>query len=262
VAKPAAALSDRLVTQRADLAVIDVPTGRAERVVSDALVFSYAFSPDDGSIVYSMLTGAHPTTQQGLFNLRVVSLDTRADSVVASSLALATGNTWSSSPDGRWIAYGTADNDDPAGDVVLSGTLEIISLNGGGRPIIAAMPPGTGREVRAVPVWSRDGSELYRVANGEVWSVALRTGIGRRVAQLDGARVRSIATPSGGRAVSAALDTADALFVIAGDSTGARSGLYSIEPSSGLARPRIVDERWYAAGLSLAVSPSNGPSFS
>ena len=120
-------------------------TGQAERLL-DAEVKADAFSPIDGKLIY-MIGGADTGAP--------VSLDTltlRDDAWISAPLFRGERNIFGArvSPDGRWIAYGSAE----------SGTLHIYvqpypNLDGGRWQI------STGEMAHREPSWGPNGDELF-----------------------------------------------------------------------------------------------------
>lgn len=255
-AEPTASLDDplrrRMATFDADLALVDVGTGRIQRIAERALVRTYRFSPDGRLVAYSVWAGVEPNSQQSLYDLRVLDLATRADSIVARRIRLGYGIEWSWAPDGRRLAYtATGSNGD--------GKFAMVSLQGGPpRTLMNEAPsfdPGDG-EVQ--PIWSPDGRALYGVAGGALWRVDPESGAARVVARIGGWRIVRLVTATYGSPVAWSRDGGKALWVIARDSARSRSGVHAVDVNTGLTRERLAEPRQYGGIFSLAASSATG----
>lgn len=224
----------------ADLAIVDVRTGKVRRIVENAMIRSYAFSPDERYVAYTVWTGWDNIKQQNLFDILLFELAANRIIVLGKDLPLGSigyGNEWSWSPEGRRLAY------------VTEGDFTVISLPSGDAQKWEDRIPisDTG-----LPIWSIDGNRLFAVEEAALWSLDLQTGEGKELAKIDGWDIRQLIIPTYLSPVAWIRD--GRLWVTASERDGRRSGIYSVDPSRGTTQPYLQEAKSYGGLYSLAAS--------
>jgi dipeptidyl aminopeptidase/acylaminoacyl peptidase len=245
----------------ADLALVDVESGQARRIVRDQAVRRYAFSPDDRSVAYSYLSGFVPDTQASLYELRLHDLASGEDRALAEDVPLSYGIEWSWSPAGGRIAY-TSSGQAGEGDYVVVP----VDPEGGGAPraLSNEAPHFSPGEGEVPPIWSADGSTLYGVGDGALWRVDPDSGEARELARVEGWELRSLVTSWFGSAVAwttrAGEGSDGRLWLFAREEGGWRGAIVSVDPASGLdggeARRELTEDRSFSHVFSQAAGPS------
>lgn len=245
----------------ADLAVVDVDTGEARRIVHGRSVRMYALSPDDRTVAYTVLTGVVPDTQQPLFELHRFDLETGTDALLIEDAHLGYGIEWSWSPDGRRIAYTRS-------GVGADGRFMIVDVaDAKVRALEYEAPSFAPDEGEAPPIWSADGNVLYGVGDGALWSVDPQTATAREIARVEGWNLRGPVTASFASAVAWSnpsdqpTEPGGRLWLFARNTEGDRSGIFSVDPVAGEARLEIQEDRSYSGLFSQAVDPAAGRIF-
>ena len=237
----------------ADLAIVDIETGSARRIVHDRAVRTYAVSPDGRSLAYSVLIGWVPETMQPLFELRRFDLETGTDVPLVEDAHMGYGIEWSWSPDGSRIAYTRS-------GVGADGRFFLVDVASATVHALEYEAPSFARgEGEVPPIWSPDGRWLYGIGGGALWSVDSRTGTAREVARVDGWTLRSLVTASFASPV--AFEPDGRLWLFARESEGQRSGIYSVDAATGAARPELQENRQISGLFSRAASPDTGRIF-
>ena len=235
-----------------DLALVDVGTGEARRLVERMPIRVYAFSPDDRYVAYTVMAGAEPNTQQSIYDLRLHDLDTGRDASLASNIRLNYGVEWSWSPTGRTVAFTRTGQ---MGD----GAYVTVSIpDGEARVLENDAPHFAPGEGEVPPIWTPDGGALYGVGDGALWTVDPESGAAREVARIDGWSIRSLITRRYGDAVAWSFDGDDELWVVARHDTEDRVGLYAVDPRTGRARAGLVEEKSYSHIFSQAANRATG----
>lgn len=236
----------------ADLAVVDVDSGSAERIVRGRTVRLYEFSPDGRRVAYTAQTSFVPNTQQALFDLRLYDLAAGTDTALAEDVALRYGIEWSWSPDGRRIAF------TPSGQTA-KGHYVVVEVPGGTPRVLENEAPNFAPgEGEVPPIWSADGGVLYGVGDGALWRVDPETGAAREIARVEGWDLRNVVTASYASPVAWSAEPGGPLWLFARDEDGSRSGIFAVGPATGEARPALVEERSYAHLFSQAASRAAG----
>ncbi len=236
----------------ADLALIDVLTGSVDRIVERAVTRMYAFSPDGRSIAYTVWKSFGANEQQVFFELRLHELGTGADRVLATDIPFGYGIEWSWSPNGNAIAYTSTGSMGDGGFVVVSvpdGTARKLENDA------PSFDPGDGE---IPPIWSADGTALYGVAGGALWTVDPASGRAREVGRIDGWRMRGLVTAAYTSPMTWSLDRGATLWVFARERDGGRSGIFAVNTRTGATRSVLQEERSYAFIFSHAASATTG----
>lgn len=223
----------------ADLALVDVRTGSATRLVERTAVRYYGFSPDNSRVVVSLLKGWAPNTQQPIYDLGVVEIAGRAMRRLAENVRLGYGLEWSWSPDGTRVAY-LMSGQKTAGRIVVVTVADGQARTLEGRDL-ANFDPGEGEYA---PLWDPDGEHLYAVGDGKLWRVNAASGDGRAFDVPDGWQIRSIVADSG-QARPWGIDRGN-VWVIAQHPAAQKHGIHSFDLATGRSHLALEEEKHYS----------------
>lgn len=230
-----------------DLALVDVASGKMDRIARGVSLVKAVFSPDGRHIAFSETTGDNvPSTHIGLYTVKLFSLDQRRLTTLVPPAEIGRWSfDFSWAPDSRMLAYRLGHD---------SGDVHLVSLTGESRlATTAAHPPFKG-----IPAWDQTGQRLLLLSDDAVWSVATADGSLREIAQLPGKKMQMFVpvTSHGDRLWLR--DGGRSAVVVASD--GIRKEHYSVSLDRGGAQLLFGEQRDYT-GLSrynLLASPATG----
>jgi dipeptidyl aminopeptidase/acylaminoacyl peptidase len=212
----------------ADLALVDVATGRVSRIVRETRAMAYRFSPDGRWIAFG---SRHPIAPDGrvvygLYDIELVDTAGKNRRMLAPTTAQEYGTSFSWSPDGARLAYGSGSE------------LHVASLDGGA-PLQRFVREGVrlGHEYRG-PLWLDSATILVAAANA-VWRVRLTGDVVERVAETaDRTILELIGTPRQGipRAGEEPL-----VLLATRDPATMRAGFHRLDLGTGSAEPLFQD---------------------
>ncbi len=236
----------------ADLALVDLASGTVTRLVEQAPVRQYAFSPDARHIAYTVIEGAEENTQQAVHDLIVQEIASGIRRTLGDNLRMGYGIEWSWSPDGTKLAY------------ISSGQ------RGGGEIVVYTVADGSARSLQAEgvpsfndgegqypPLWSADARQVYAVGDSGLWRIEVRSGRGEQVARVPGWRIRS-AVWRHGQSTIWSRDGGRTVWVVAREGAGGRSGLYTVDLASRRTRAVLDEPNSFSAVFNLGASDASG----
>lgn len=155
----------------AQLALIDVATGRITRITRPANIADFSLSPDGRFAAYVVShAGPWPAditrTRSSLF---VVSLSGGPPRAVSTDITSWIGRSVAWSPDGRRLSYvmGT-DSLVKAGEFI-----GVVDREGDAQQTVRCTSSWRLDEYDQLPLWDASGKSLYVAADGHVWRVAI-----------------------------------------------------------------------------------------
>jgi dipeptidyl aminopeptidase/acylaminoacyl peptidase len=178
---------------RADLALIDVESGAAERLTRGLRPRGYWIAPDGKLIAFTTYRGDEAEgSQQSLYDLHVYSPADRMTRTATTRLRLEYGTSVSFSPDGTRLAVLTG-GPKGRGDclVVPVGGGEPVNLTGGDHPNLA--------DSYRAPLWDAAGRSIYILGDGSLWKVAVDDRTLTRLTRGEGWRIIEPVTAEDGR---------------------------------------------------------------
>lgn len=241
-----------LIRDEVDLVVVDLKTRGVTRLAERAQVRSYAWSPDDKYVAYTVVKAADEVNQQPYYDLVVQEIETGARRTLGTDLRMSYGIEWSWSPDSRAIAV-------ISGGSLASGEVVLLTLaDGRARPLAAGTVPSFDQdEGEYPPLWDRGGEHLYGVGEGSLWRIQVASGHGARVAQVPGWQIRSAVWRHGQPTIWSA-DGGRTAWLVAREDGSARSGIFAVDLDTGEHRAVLQEPRTYAAVFNLAASDATG----
>jgi dipeptidyl aminopeptidase/acylaminoacyl peptidase len=221
---------------RADLAAIDVETGRLRRLVRNEKVVGFWMAPDGSRVAYTLDRGfLAAESQQQVYDVQVVPIAGGEPRVVAKRAPLAAlGIAAAWSPDAKAIAY-----------LTTSGEAFVVPPGGGASPRKLATPPGRFQlDALAAPFFSSSGAALHFLSGDAIWKIAVRDASAPVAWRIRGREFRALVP--GGRA--------DVLLVVTRAADSKDEGLYEVSLGSGETRELLEGGRSLGRDPSVRVS--------
>jgi dipeptidyl aminopeptidase/acylaminoacyl peptidase len=154
----------------AELALINVSSGKTRRIARGFQPRWYMISPDGAHIAFTTFKGWEDNSPQTLFDLGIVSISDGDTRVVASNIRQSFyGSSVSWSPDSRRLAYTTWG---PKAD----GEAFITPINGGESRQASHSPHASLGHFLRAPIWDAEGEHLYCLASGSLWKISIADG--------------------------------------------------------------------------------------
>jgi dipeptidyl aminopeptidase/acylaminoacyl peptidase len=160
---------------RADLAAIDVATGKARRLVRDLPIANYWLAPDGRQIAYTSLRQDAPPGRN-LYDLNVITINGDSSQVVAHRIPSDYGSSVSWAPNGKLLAYFTSPTRSSALEMSSHGRCFVASVDGGALRDVTPGRAATFGSHFAVPVWDAESEHLYLAARDTLWKVPVSGG--------------------------------------------------------------------------------------
>jgi dipeptidyl aminopeptidase/acylaminoacyl peptidase len=155
---------------RGDIAVIDILTGKAERIGMEIFPFGLAVSPDGKYAAAMCFSGLVEKSSKGIlayFDLHLLAVDGSRSDILVRNIPQRQGTAFSWSPGSDALAYTTQDENE--GKLILV-TIEGIQRRLGEEGNIDFHNP-----YHRPPLWSPDGKTIY-CCHGSVYAVSTITG--------------------------------------------------------------------------------------
>jgi dipeptidyl aminopeptidase/acylaminoacyl peptidase len=234
----------------ADLAMIDVATGRVERMATRVRALGYWISPDGKFLAYTSFMTVRPHTQQDIYELSVVTLSNGKARVLVPDIEQDYGVSVSWAPDSKSLAYTTA------GPLARGDCFVVPLASGEPRDLTRPAHPPFGHNHRA-PLWDADGRNVYfissesdeRLGTGTVWKASVSEGTLSEVATIPGRVLLEIVAPAlGGRFWSP--DGGISLTVSARNEATKDVGFYRINVTTG-AVAKLFEQAAFFGGRSI-----------
>jgi dipeptidyl aminopeptidase/acylaminoacyl peptidase len=165
----------------ADLAVIDVTTGKVKRLAKRVKPLAYTFSPNGQRVLYTNVRW-HEENGRGdvVYSLIVLDLVSGEQHLLAKDALRSYGLTVSWSPDGRRIVYA-----DASGGLIVVGESEPGAALTSWKELHRFTKTGVRFQTDfTTPLWSDDGRRIYISGAGTLWEF-----------RFDGESVRSLNIP-------------------------------------------------------------------
>lgn len=239
---------------RCDLALVDIASGASRWLARDWHLCGWEVAPDGGAVATLKDAAADATRQQSYFDLVVVPLDGGAPRTVAARIPQAYGTALSWSPDGRHLAYTTAESGRP-------GRLFVATADGSGPPVALSPEdgPSVARDYEA-PRWSADGRRVSCVTASGVWEFAADRRARRHLGAPEGRELLGWALPPVGPAPGLADD--GALLGVVRDRDTKRLAVARLGLDRGQATPLVEAPReWADRPFGVAATPDGGAAY-
>ena len=202
----------------ADFSLIQIATGKVERVATSYTPAGYWMSPDGEKIAFLNVNGKKDSWS--LFDLVVVSLTDKRKQTVASGIQqtiFGLGVGWV--PDSKRLVY-----------LSTGDWFSVASTGGSPQKITSDSSPGL--SMPQTDVWDASGESFYFVTNNSVRKVSLSTNSSTEVAKLPQKRVLRIVAPRRSPG-SWSPDKNGFLLIATRDEQTKQAGFYKIDLATG-----------------------------
>ncbi len=164
----------------ADLAVVDVETGKVQRLVKGQRLATYKLSPSSDAVTLSVYKGFElDNSQQEIFDIVRCRFETSVCETLAEKVRLGhSGAEFSIAPGGNTVGF------------VSSGVRGEGSFGLAGGSLREIKTPGI--RLAGTPLWNREGTAAYVYAQNALWRIEADTGKVSTVARFPGSRIRLI----------------------------------------------------------------------
>jgi dipeptidyl aminopeptidase/acylaminoacyl peptidase len=236
---------------RCDLTAVDASTGAAITLVQDKRIMAYSTASDGSAIAYTVAERFEKaSSQQILFELRVVRLSDRQDRPIALDIRMAyDGQEFTWSPSGKQLAYRTGGMEANASNCYLAdlrrGTVEKVT---------DLAPSSEGASGLSKPLWDAQG-DIYFIEHGELWSVATGQHKATVIGLVPKRRIVDMVPWMGNLLWTTANGTST--VVVTHDDAGKQDGFYRVSLRTGESAKLTEQEQCYTcAGLADPFSVS------
>jgi len=227
---------------RADLALIEVATGKVRRIAMGFSPAWYDFSPDGTNIAFTSIKGYQ--SQQSLqlvHDLAVASLLDARPRIIAPDILLdytALGMTVSWSPDGKRLSYITSDSS----EAVKSACFIVPAEGGEPRNVTATLP--SLNSFRHAPLWDATGEYIYLLGPNSIWQINAKENKAKTPAIIPDRKIIEAVAPSGeGRFWSP--DGGRSMIVVTRDERTKQEGFYQIDLTTGKQTTLLEESKSY-----------------
>ncbi len=240
--------------ETADLAMINVSTGTAERIARGYRPEAYWISPDGSQVAFSAYKIVKQQNRPGaVYDLVVVALAKGPPRTVASNVHMDYGLAASWSPNGKLLAYTDSKPGTSASGEDLPGDCFVVSVAGGEpHPLTRKQHPSFSRELRA-PIWDAKSEYLYFLAGNAVWKVSVAAGTTTELGKNSGRTLREIVSAHVGGSFWSP-DGGHSMIVQTRDSQTRNVGFYRVDSETGSLTKVLEESKSYGAEFSIDVS--------
>lgn len=226
-----------------DLALVDVDTGKVQRVVHGHTPAGYWISPDGSSIAFLDVKGKEESGK--IYDLIVLSLSGHNVRIAASDIhQSAFGDSVSWSPDSKLVRY------------LSRGQWFIVSPNDRSPRSITDTPyPKLGTSVVQPDLWDSNGESFYFLADNAVWKISLTSGVATEVGKVPNKKLlRIVSRTINGRLASP--DKGGSIILATRDDQTKQVGFYKVNLTDGKATRLIEENKDFSLPL-MDISDDN-----
>ncbi len=222
-----------------DLSIVNVETGDVHRLVKGQRIAKYSPSPDGSMVAFtSPQRFEMPGSQQVLWDVKLISLATAAERVLAHEIRLGyEGASFSWSPDTSQLAYQTAGKNSDQDCFV-------VEVKGGIPRNLTIFHDKPLHSKPAAPLWNATGDSVYFIRSGVVWKAAVHQAKPLELAEIPGHRVLEL--PARGADSIWSSDGGRTTVVLTFDIQCKDYGFYRLDLSLGRATKLLEGHQCYA----------------
>jgi len=220
----------------ADLAVLEVASGKLDRVVRQEKITGYSLSPAGDKIVFASPKRPMPDDPfLNVYDFKVVSLVNRRRETLRDSLRGVASLPGSWSPDGRLLVY------------ISEGQCFIWPIGEQPQKVNSSTRFGQ------TPLWDKEGHSFYLIGDNRVWRVSVADSKAVPITGKPDRQLRSIISSKQGGNEFWSPNNGRSLYVSTNNSESKRDGFYRLDLSTGKLTRAIESDKSYSVGL-LGVS--------
>lgn len=220
----------------ADLAVLEVASGKLDRVVRQEKITGYSLSPAGDKIVFASPKRPMPNDPfLNVYDLKVVSLVNRRVETLRDSLRGVPSLPGSWSPDGRLLVY------------ISEGQCFIWPIGEQPQKVNSSTRFGQ------APLWDKEGHSFFLIGDNRVWRVSVADSKAVPITGKPDRQLRSIISSKQGGNEFWSPNNGRSLYVSTNDTESKRDGFYRLDLSTGKLTRAIEGDKSYSVGL-LGVS--------
>jgi len=210
-----------------DLFLVDVTTGESRTIVKGQKVARYRASPDGSHIAFTVPKRFETGSQQILFDLVVVSIETSNQQTIASDIRLDfDGGEFSWAPDSAAIVYHAGG---PA--TKIRDCFVVSALGGDQRNITKLSAPRQMSEGRSsIPLWDAKRN-IYFVEDGVLWRTSIDSNAAAKLAEIKNRDIVELVDRADNKLWT--FDGEKHAVAITHDDAGKQDGFYQIDVESG-----------------------------
>lgn len=214
---------------RRDLILISVRDRSSTSIVRGRRIAYYRVSGDGSRVAYTIPKRFEKAgSQQTLFDLAVVAVDTGEERILESDIRLDyDGAAFSWSPDGSRLAFRKGGMEERTSDC------HIVRVDGGGSRNVSKFPASHGGSAykAGTPLWNAEGTRIYFVSDGAVWQSDLGEDAAEKVAEIPGRKIVRLLQRFGNLLWASPHD--QEAIVVTRDDLGKQDGFYKVDLERG-----------------------------
>jgi dipeptidyl aminopeptidase/acylaminoacyl peptidase len=238
---------------RCDLAILDLAGGQVRRIHRDTRTPWFAWSPAGAHVAFTASRGIeNASTNQILFDLNVVDLDSGASRTLVSKIRFSGGAAVSWSPDGRRLGYCTGGRGGSRACFVVDragGTATELGIHGHRLEAIAGSAADT------APLWAADGQSLFLTGQRTVFQLPVDPALpAKRLQMPDREMTVVIASRSGITPWSS--DGGRSIWISTRSDVG--SGIVRWQPATGAHTVVFQDDLFHTFSNHVHAAPGAG----
>lgn len=231
-----------------DLVLVDMTTGKATTIVHGKRINMFRVSPDGLCVIFSSPQRFEkPGSQQVLFDVVALTLATRNERVVASSVRLTLPGAFSIAPNSLELSYRSTE-----GGVHFVGIADGVESKAAPVERSPQTNPISSKAqwpYSLMPLWDTTGACVYYIDGGVLWRTSKQEGT-REVTHIEDYQIKQLIS----RRNSGVLETYDAgksTIVIARENSTKQEAFFRIELASGVATRMLQQGGCYTCGAAF-----------
>ncbi|MDB4916190.1 MAG: hypothetical protein JWM95_3834, partial [Gemmatimonadetes bacterium] len=243
----AATSRSQLSALSGDLAMIDVQTGAARRLVHNVKTNAYWISPRGTDVAFMQRVDDHSSVQQ-MYDLGVVSIAGGKSRVLAHDIPQPFGLSVSWSPDGSQLAYTDALGTSATSGPRPKGDCFVVALAGGSPRNVSTRAHSPFGKSYDAPLWHPNGQWIYLLGGDTVWRASAREAPLVPVTSLTGRSLLQMMRTSNSGTLWMP-DGDETIYVRTQVNADSRMGIARVNISSSQIANVIEEERNYVGGM-------------
>lgn len=207
-----------------DLVLVDVTSGKVQRIDHGHRIAAYVPSPDGSYLAVTIPKRFEKSgSQQILFDLAAFPLGAGEPQILASDVRLGfDGSSFSWAPDSSQLIYQT-------GGMEATGDCYVVGVKGGPPRNITSLR-ATPNQIAYHPLWDREGRHVYFLHQDAVWKASADAGTATQLSKIPQHRLIELVA-KGGSVFSP--DDSRTLLVLTRDDELKQSGFFAVDLDSG-----------------------------